>query len=121
MLGDDLSVRVPLNQDPVVHRVTVTPNPFTPNGDGINDQTTISYDLLHLINDVPVSLQVYDLAGRQVAELPVGKNQSGRHLVHWNGQNDQGRYLPPGLYVLQVKVVTDSGTVSRSSTVAVVY
>ena len=121
MLGDDLSVRVPLNQDPVVHRVTVTPNPFTPNGDGINDQTTISYDLLHLINDVPVSLQVYDLAGRQVAELPVGKNQSGRHLVHWNGQNDQGRYLPPGLYVLQVKVATDSGTVSRNSTVAVVY
>ena len=121
LLGDDLSVRVPLNQDPVVHRVTVTPNPFTPNGDGINDQTTISYDLLHLINDVPVSLRVYDLAGRQVAELPVGNNQSGRHLVHWSGQNDQGRYLPPGLYVLQVKVATDSGTVSRSSPVAVIY
>jgi len=121
LLGDDLSVRVPLEQDPVVHRVTVTPNPFTPNGDGINDQTIISYDLLHLISDVPVSLQVYDLAGKQVAELPVEKNQSGRHLIHWNGQNDQGRYLPPGLYILQVKVATDSGTVSHSSPIAVIY
>ena len=121
LLGDDLSVRVPLARDPVVHRVIVAPNPFTPNGDGINDQTTISYDLLHLINDVPVSLQVYDLAGKQVAEWPVENEQSGRHLVHWNGQNAQGRYLPPGLYVLQVKVATDSGAVSRSSSVAIVY
>ena len=73
LLGDDLSVRVPLNQDPVVHRVTVTPNPFTPNGDGINDQTAISYDLLHLINDVPVSLRVYDLGRKTSGGIAGGK------------------------------------------------
>jgi hypothetical protein len=119
--GDDLSVRVPLERQPVVHRVTVAPNPFTPNGDGINDYTTISYDLLHLITDVPVSLKVYDLAGKQVVEWPVETNQSGRHLVRWNGRNGRGEHLPPGLYVLQVEVVTDSGIESRRSIVAIIY
>ncbi len=120
-LGDDLSVRVPLERRAVVHRVAVAPNPFTPNGDGVNDQTTVSYDLLNLISDVPVSLKIYDLAGRQVVELPVESNQSGRHLVPWNGQNGRGETLPPGLYILQVEVETDSGTESRSSTIAIAY
>lgn len=119
--GDDLSVRVPLERQAVVHRVEVAPNPFTPNGDGINDQMTISYDLLHLIADVPVSLKVYDLTGKQAAELSVENNQSGRHLVSWDGRNAQGEHLPPGLYVLQVEVETDSGTESRSSIIAIAY
>ena len=116
-----LSVRVPLGRQAVVHRVGVTPNPFTPNGDGFNDLTTISYDLLHLIEDVPVSLKVYDLGGNEVRELLANSNQSGRYLVDWDGQNAQGAQLPPGLYVLQVEVETDSGTQSRSSTVAIIY
>lgn len=119
--GNDLSVRVPLERQAVIHRMAVSPNPFTPNGDGINDRTTISYDLLHLIAATPVSLQVYDLAGKRVAELPVESSQSGRHLVRWNGRNTRGELLPPGLYVLQVEVATDSGTESRSSIVAIVY
>ena len=116
-----LSVRVPLERQAVVHRVGVTPNPFTPNGDGVNDQATISYDLLHLIEDVPVSLKVYDLGGNEVRELLANSKQSGRYLVNWNGRNAQGAQLPPGLYILQVEVETDSGTQSRSSTVAIIY
>jgi len=41
--------------------------------------------------------------------------------VSWDGRNAQGEHLPPGLYVLQVEVETDSGTESRSSIIAIAY
>ena len=116
-----LSVRVPLGGQSLLHRVAVEPNPFTPNGDGVNDQTTISYDLLYLIEEVPVALRVYDLAGRQVALLPERMSPNGRHLAHWDGRDENGDLLPPGLYLIQVEADTDGGTERRSSMVAVVY
>ena len=119
--GDDLSVRVPLKGQDLIHRVSVDPTPFTPNGDTVNDETIITYDLLYLTDAVAVSLKIYDLAGHQLAELPVGNSQSGRHLRRWDGRDEQGELLPPGLYVLQVEVDTDSGKESRSSIVAIAY
>ena len=116
-----LGVRVPLGGQNLLHRVAVAPNPFTPNGDGVNDHTTISYDLLYLTQDVPVAVKVYDMAGNRVAALPQGMSPSGRHLMGWDGTGDGGTLLPPGLYVVQVEVDTDSGTLRRSSVVALAY
>ena len=118
--GDDLSVRVPLRGE-LVHRLEVSPNPFTPNGDGINDRTIVTYDLLYLIRTVPVSLKVYDLAGNQVADLPLEAAASGRHLHAWDGRDADGRLLPPGLYVVQVEAQTGGGAERRSATVAIAY
>lgn len=118
--GDDLSVRVPL-QGGVIHQVLLAPNPFSPNGDGINDETTITYDISHLTEAVPMALGVFDLAGRQVAELPLASGQSGRHHLTWDGRDDQGERVPPGLYVVQLEVQTDSGTKRSHRVLAVVY
>ena len=119
--GDDLSVRVPLKGQRLVHRVSATPAMFTPNGDGINDYTTISYDLLYLTDQAPVALRIYDLAHNQVAELPAAGSKSGRFQRPWDGRDAQGELLLPGLYILQVEVETDSGTERSSSAVAIAY
>ncbi len=119
--GDDLSVRVPLQGQRLVHRVSATPVLFTPNGDGINDYTTISYDLLYLTGQAPVALRIYDLAGHPVAKLPVAGSGSGRFLHPWDGRDAQGALLLPGVYILQVEVETDSGTERSSSAVAIAY
>ena len=119
--GDDLSVRVPLKGQPLVHQLSISPRSFSPNGDGFNDRVTISYDLLYLTNSVPVAVKIYNLAGDVVAELPLVDNPSGRHLRQWDGRDLRGELLNPGLYILQVEVDADSGTESRSSIVAIAY
>jgi len=118
--GNDLSVRVPLTGK-LINQIAVAPNPFTPNGDGINDHTLITYDLLHLTKTVPVLLGIYDLAGKQVAPLPQQEMKSGRHIHTWDGRGADGQLLPPGLYVVQVEVETDTGRERRSSVVAIAY
>lgn len=118
--GDDLSVRVPLRGG-VIHQISVAPNPFSPNGDGVNDETIVTYDISHLTEMVPMALGVFDLAGRQVAELPLAKGQSGRHQLAWDGRDSQGEQVPPGLYLLQLEVQTDSGTRRSHRILAIVY
>lgn len=119
--GDDLSVRVPLKGQRLVYQVSAMPAVFTPNGDGINDNTTITYDLLYLTGQAPVALQIYDLARNQVAELPVTGSGSGRFQLPWDGRDAQGELLIPGVYILQVEVETDSGTERSSSVVTIAY
>ncbi|MCY4605591.1 MAG: hypothetical protein OXE49_15285, partial [Gemmatimonadetes bacterium] len=119
--GDDLSVRVPLKGQRLVHRVSATPAVFTPNGDGINDYTTITYDLLYLTGRAPVALRIYDLARNQVAELPAAGSGSGRFLHPWDGRDAAGDLLLPGVYILQVEVETDNGTERSSSVVTIAY
>ena len=119
--GDDLSVRVPLEGQRLVYQVSATPAVFTPNGDGINDYATITYDLLYLTDRAPVALRIYDLAHNQVAELPTVVSESGRFQRLWDGRDAQGELLLPGVYILQVEVETDSGTERSSSVVTIAY
>ena len=119
--GDDLSVRVPLQGQRLVYQVSVTPAVFTPNGDGINDYTTITYDLLYLTGRAPVAVRIYDLARNQIAELPAAGSGSGRFLHPWDGRDAQGDLLLPGVYILQVEVETDNGTERSSSVVTIAY
>ena len=119
--GDDLSVRVPLEGQRLVYQVSAMPAVFTPNGDGINDYTTITYDLLYLTGQAPVALQIYDLARNQVAELPVAGSGSGRFQLPWDGRDAQGNLLLPGVYILQVEVETDNGTERSNSVVTIAY
>ena len=118
--GDDLSVRMPLTRR-LINRIEAAPNPFTPNGDGVNDRTVIAYDLLHLTRTAPVFLAVYDLAGNRLAQLTRQQATSGRFWYSWDGRDADGRLLPPGFYAIQVEVETDVGTERRSSAITIAY
>ncbi len=75
-------------------KVTVTPNPFTPNGDGINEQTVFdfsTYDINH------PTLKVFNLSGRLIRNLEY-RGGSRREIV-WDGLDDDGQQIPPGLFI----------------------
>ena len=94
---------------------------FTPNGDGVNDRLDISFDLVNLSAAVPVRLEVFDLAGTRRAELLLARLGSGPHSVSWDGMDDRGKLLAPGLYVLRLDVDTDDATFTATRVASVAY
>ena len=94
---------------------------ITPNADGINDEIEIVYDLLNLTRTEPATVEVYDLAGRRLGAIRAGAAESGRFSTVWNGRDDLGNVLPPGLYIIRLMVETDNGTVAKQRTVSLAY
>ncbi|MEW6754883.1 MAG: FlgD immunoglobulin-like domain containing protein [Candidatus Latescibacterota bacterium] len=98
-----------------------SPRVITPNGDGVNDSAHIGFDITDLISGADVTLRIYDLAGRPVRQLDAGQYASGRYAQVWNGTDDHGDTVPPGVYVFRVEVDADAGGASTGGTVSVVY
>lgn len=57
-----------------------------------------------------VRLSVYDIRGRRVRVLRDGVTASGDHQVTWRGEDDQGRALPSGVYMLRLESGSDSAS-----------
>jgi hypothetical protein len=99
----------------------VQPNPFTPNGDGINDQVKISFDLFLLMEQVGIELDIFDLSGRQVRTLKAAGQRAGRIEVDWDGLDGAGQRLPPGLYLYRLSVDSDAASGQHSGLLALTY
>lgn len=73
--------------------IAAAPNPFTPNEDGSNDQIEFQRE-----GGMPVSwtITIMDRNGRVVRRLLSGETR-------WNGRNEQGREVLPGVYLYQIQ------------------
>jgi hypothetical protein len=74
------------------------PNPFNP-------ETWIPYQLT---DAAEVSLTIYDMHGRIVRQLNLGRKTAGVYLergkaAYWNGRNDLGERVSSGLYFYRLK------------------
>ena len=117
--GEDLSVTILVGKD-LLHSMDVA-SALTPNGDGVNDELLITYDIINLTHTAPVSVRAYDLAGRLVKEIYSGLDSSGRYQQVWDG-TDQGRaQVAPGIYLVQLEIEADSGTEGKTAIVSLVY
>jgi hypothetical protein len=45
------------------------------------------------------ALEVFDLASRRVASPRQGRFEAGRHTLRWDGRDDAGNALAPGVYL----------------------
>lgn len=79
-------------------QLDISPNPFSPDGDGRDEVALISYQLP--FNLARVQVKIYDVRGRLVRWLannrPIGL--SGSFI--WDGRNDQGDLCPMGIYIV---------------------
>src|SRR6185436_19687784 len=51
---------------------------------------------------MPMSLALFNVAGRKVRTLAEGIQPAGEGSVRWDGRDDSGRALPSGLLVLRL-------------------
>lgn len=105
-----------------VEQVSLSPNPFSPNGDGINDVLRVELSLFGIFAPRPLKLRIHRLDGSVVRVLE-REAVGGRHVLEWDGLDGDGGLVPPGLYLAQVLAEPDadvSGT-ARTRVVHVVY
>lgn len=70
----------------------VRPNP-------LRDRAEIMFSVR---NAGPVRLDIYNVAGQRVRNLADRDFAAGAHQVRWNGDDDQGRRLSAGIYLVRM-------------------
>lgn len=99
----------------------VEPRVVTPDGSG-PDSTWVVYTISLVAEGAEVDVGVYDVAGRKVRTLKHEESGSTfEERVGWDGRDDEGNLVLPGVYLLGVRVRTDRGESARFSPVVVVY
>lgn len=129
--GGDVSDEIGTNQlrivaqggsvNSVLDQLAIQPAVFTPQGDGINDQLVIDFTLFQVLQATQVAVDIYSLSGDRVRQMRVDEARSGRQQTVWDGRDDAGRTVPPGLYLVRINIETDRGANARVQPIAVAY
>ena len=78
--------------------LSISPNPFSPDGNGHEDVTIIQYNLP--LATAFVNVKVFDMMGRQVCELLNTSSSGSSREIIWNGKKNNGENLRIGVYIL---------------------
>ena len=108
-----------MNSDRLIDDLKFSNRIFTPNGDGVNDELTLSFVLLKA-DSVEPHIQVLDMAGRVVARLSGESTGPSRRFV-WDGRNGTGQSVAPGVYLYRIDANADAGEATQIYTVSVAY
>ena len=73
------------------------PNPFNPS-------TSIAF---YLPAERQVALVIYDVSGARVRTLVDGMQSIGKHVVHWDGRNENGSQVGSGVYYYRLTAGKD--------------
>lgn len=105
----------------VINAFTMAPAVISPNGDGINDEGVFSTSIIRLVEATNVSLAIYDLSGRVVREVSNTPRRAGSFEDPWDGRDEAGNLVAPGIYVARLTVMAGQEGPSQTRVVHVVY
>ena len=92
----------------------------TPNGDGVNEQVGIGFDLFGVAGG-SLRVEVRDLSGRLCAALLDAQAAAGPYDLRWDVRDERGQRVPPGIYLIRVEVAVDRGSFTRLQAVGVAH
>lgn len=84
----------------------VQPNPFSPDGDGFDDVTAISYTLPG--KSARINVKIYDIKGRLVRFLLNNELSGAQRTVFWDGRSDGGEICRMGIYIVFMEALDES-------------
>ncbi|MDZ7340335.1 MAG: lamin tail domain-containing protein [candidate division KSB1 bacterium] len=84
-------------------QLQISPNPFSPDGDGIDEVALISYQLPFNLGRVQV--KIFDARGRLVRFLVNNRPIAMSGSFIWDGRNDQGYNCPMGIYIIYMEAL----------------
>ena len=112
-------VSLPVSQE-LLANMSLASKAITPNDDGINDELRLEIALVNVLAPRPLRLRLYDLAGRAVYDRSEDSHAGQRELV-WDGRDNRGDRVAPGLYVLEILVEGDAGDEKVQALISVAY
>ena len=118
--SESISVQLPIN-DRLLTNLSLSTSVLTPNGDGIGDQLQIEFDALKLVIPRPITVQIYDLAGRMVRDLSSSEGLAQRYSFTWDGRDEAAQMVAPGTYLVRVEIEGDSQSETAQRLLPVAY
>lgn len=119
--SDRTSVTVHESQELLSVR-TIGPNPFTPNGDGINDVIQFNIGIYLITGAVEAHISIFTLAGDRVRQFTAQNCSAGAFRWSWDGRNDVNEAVAPGLYTYRLVIDSDHNVGAElNGTIAVAY
>ena len=88
-------VSLPVSRS-LLANVTLSARTITPNGDSVNDALQVDIDLVNVLEERPLSMQIYDLAGT-VRYENVLDGLAGQQSLRWDGVDQYDQRVEPGL------------------------
>lgn len=90
-------------------KISFTPESFSPNSDGYNDEYQIQYNL-----EKPgyvANISIFDATGKFVMKLVNNEILGTNGTIVWNGEDETGKSNNIGIYVVLVEIFNTAGEV----------
>ena len=110
-----------VNEGSLIGHFALGTEVLTPNGDGVNEVLDVNFEVLAVIGKARIVIDLWDVGGRRVRRLFDAEGQNGAYAaVHWDGTDERGRRVAPGIYLVGIEVQGDarSGQMVRPVCVA---
>ncbi|MBN1559957.1 lamin tail domain-containing protein [candidate division KSB1 bacterium] len=91
---------------PKMTSLFVSPNPFSPDGDGVEDFAGIFYSLPAIL--ARVNLKIFDMNGRLVRFLLNNSPSGAERTVYWDGLDESGVRCRMGIYIILLQALNES-------------
>jgi hypothetical protein len=98
---------------PQQSKLTITPNPFSPDGDGREDFVIIQYELPLTVSQIRIRL--YDAVGRKIRTLANNEPSGSRGSIVWDGLDDDKQKARIGVYIVLLEAIDDRGGVVETA------
>jgi hypothetical protein len=94
---------------PSQSKIEILPNPFSPDNDGFEDYTIISYELP--LETSQIRIRIFDSIGRLVRTLADNEPSSSKGSIIFDGLDDNKQPLRIGIYIVLIEAVNQQNGV----------